>query len=404
MIFRKEYLNQLKRLKDKPQIKVLTGLRRSGKSSILMMLKQELLTSAIGEQNIHYLNLESFEHRHLTEGAKLYEALSEKILKQERNYLLLDEIQEVNQWEKAINALQVDFNVDIYLTGSNSNLLSSELATYIAGRYVEISVYTLSFEEFLVFEKEKNQNIHSIEKSFDKYLKMGGMPVIHAYDYDESDAHKVVQDIFASVILNDTIQRFKIRDIELLNRVVLYVFDSIGNTFSGKNIADYFKSQQRSVDVNTIYNYLSALESTFLTYKVQRYNIKGKEILKTQEKYYIGDLSLLYAHVGFRSRQISGILENLVFLELKRRGYKVYVGKIDNREIDFVAEKVHLKMYIQVCYKLENEETISREFGGLLAITDQYPKYVVSMDDYWSESIQGVKHIHIRDFLLDKNL
>ncbi|MPM66312.1 hypothetical protein SDC9_113219 [bioreactor metagenome] len=290
--------------------------------------------------------------------------------------------------------------MDIYLTGSNSRLLSSELATYLAGRYVEIPVYTLSYGEFLDFRKHYFSDEQNAGNLFLEYLRKGGFPMIHTADYTEESAYKVVYDIYSSVILRDTVQRHKIRDVELLERVIKYTFDNIGNTFSGKNIADYFKSQQRKIDINTVYNYLNALESAFILYRVPRYDIKGKEILKTQEKFYIGDISIVYATMGIRDRMIGGILENIVFLELKRRGYNVYVGKLENSEIDFVAEKQGNKIYIQVAYKLENEQTIEREFGNLLSINDQYPKYVVSMDEFWKDSIEGIKHLCITDFLL----
>lgn len=224
--------------------------------------------------------------------------------------------------------------------------------------------------------------------------------MIHTSDYTEESAYKVVYDIYSSAILRDTVQRYKIRDVELLERVIKYAFDNIGNTFSGKNVADYFKSQQRKIDINTVYNYLYALEGAFILYRVPRFDIKGKEILKTQEKFYVSDISIIYATMGNRDRMIGGILENIVFLELKRRGYNVYIGKLDNTEIDFVAEKQGKKIYIQVAYKLENEQTIEREFNNLLAIEDQYPKYVVTMDEFWRDTIEGVKHLYITDFLL----
>jgi hypothetical protein len=233
---------------------------------------------------------------------------------------------------------------------------------------------------------------------------MGGFPVIHTVDYEVETAYKVVRDIYSSVILRDTIQRYKIRDIELLERVIRYAFDNIGNTFSGKNVADYFKSQQRKIDINTVYNYLNALEGAFVLYRVPRYDIKGKEILKTQEKFYASDVSLIYATMGYKDRIIAGILENIVFLELKRRGYSVFIGKLDDKEIDFVAEKANEKIYIQVAYKLENTQTINREFKPLIEIKDQYPKYVVTMDDFWKDSIDGVKHLYITDFLLSEKL
>lgn len=402
IIARTTYLDQLRSFIDKPLIKILTGIRRSGKSSALLLLKDELFQNGIETKQILYINLESFAFYEFRTAAKLYEYVAGNIQKEKKTYLLLDEIQEVEQWEKAVNSFLVDFDVDIYLTGSNSHLLSSELATYLAGRYVEIPVYTLSFAEYLKFRSvyfplEKQE----IKAAFVSYLRLGGFPVIHTANYPEETAYKVVYDIYSSVILRDTVQRYKIRDIELLERVIKYAFDNIGNTFSGKNVADYFKSQQRKIDLNTVYNYLNALVGAFILYQTPRYDIKGKEILKTQEKFFLSDLGLLYATMGYKDRNIAGILENIVFLELKRRGYHVFVGKYDNKEIDFIAEKQGNKIYVQVAYKIENEQTAQREFYSLLNIKDQYPKYVVSMDDFWKEAVEGIKHLHISDFLLD---
>lgn len=399
MILRPTYIDAIIPFIDKPQIKIITGIRRSGKSVVLRLLKEELLQRGVQEEQIITINFESFAFVELTKAQNLYEFVKEKIKHSHKYYLLLDEIQEVKEWEKAVNSFIVDFDVDVYLTGSNSHLLSSELATYLAGRYVEIPVFTLSYKEFLDFRhhyfKEENT-----ANSFVQYLRFGGFPVIHTANYPDETAYKLVYDIYSSVILRDTVQRYKIRDIELLERVIKYAFDNIGNTFSGKNIADFFKSQQRKVDVNTVYNYLNALEGAFVLYRVPRYDIKGKEILKTQEKFYVSDVSIIYALMGYRDRMISGILENIVFLELKRRGYNVYIGKLDTTEIDFVAEKRNEKIYVQVAYKLENEQTVNREFGNLLAINDQYPKYVVTMDEFWKDNIEGIKHLHITDFLL----
>src|SRR5690625_312940 len=403
MILRPTYIDAIIPFIDKPEIKIITGIRRSGKSVVLRLLKEELLQKGVQEEQIITINFESFAFLELIQAQKLYEFVKEKITNPQKYYLLLDEIQEVEDWEKAVNSFIVDFDVDVYLTGSNSHLLSSELATYLAGRYVEIPVFTLSYKEFLDFRKQyfKEENTAN---SFVQYLRFGGFPVIHTANYPDETAYKVVYDIYSSVILRDTVQRYKIRDIELLERVIKYAFDNIGNTFSGKNVADFFKSQQRKVDVNTVYNYLNALEVAFVLYRVPRYDIKGKEILKTQEKFYVSDISLIYATMGNRDRMIAGILENMVFLELKRRGYEVYIGKLDSNEIDFVAEKKGNKVYIQVAYKLENEQTVDREFGNLLAIKDQYPKYVVTMDEFWKDSIEGVKHLYISDFLLTENL
>jgi len=404
MISRPIYTEQLKNFINKPQIKIITGIRRSGKSTVLRLLKEALLTSGIKEDQLISLNFESFSYLEFTTAPKLYAYVKEKMQQGKKNYLLLDEIQEVDGWEKAVNAFLADFDVDIYITGSNSHLLSSELATYLAGRYVEIPVFTLSFREFLDFRKHYFPEEETKISPFATYLRKGGFPVIHTVNYDEETAYKVIRDIYSSVILRDSVQRYKIRDVELLERVIRYVFDNIGNTFSGKNVADYFKNQQRKTDINTIYNYLHALEAAFILYRVSRYDIKGKEILKTQEKFYASDVSLIYTTMGYRDRMISGILENIVFLELKRRGYQVYIGKLDNKEIDFLAEKPGEKVYIQVAYKLESNQTVEREFAPLLAVDDHYPKYVVTMDDFWKDTIDGIRHLYITDFLLSDSL
>jgi len=417
MIARTSYIKQLKTFVNKPFIKVITGIRRSGKSSVLLLLRENFLSKGIADEQIIYINFESFSFADLQNAEKLYEFVKTKIAKGKKTYLLLDEIQEVAAWEKCVNSFLVDFDVDIYITGSNSHLLSSELATFIAGRYVEIPIFTLSYSEYLDFSKHylasndgtvittnSGNAIVVSSGNFEKYLRLGGFPVVHTADYNEETAYKIVQDIYASVILRDTVQRYKIRDVKLLERIVRYAFDNIGNTFSGKNVADYFKSQQRKIDINTVYNYLNALEGAFVLYRVPRYDVKGKEILKTQEKFYLGDISLLYATMGYKDRQISGVLENIVFLELKRRGYNVFVGKLDTREIDFIAEKQGKKIYIQVAYKLDSENTIEREFNPLLEIKDQFPKFVITMDDFWKESVEGVQHLHIADFLTQQEL
>jgi predicted AAA+ superfamily ATPase len=402
MIERDFYITQLENFIDKPFVKIITGIRRSGKSSILILFKERLIAKGVSPEHIVYVNFESFIYADLRTAENLYNYIASKLaVSNEKNYLLLDEIQEVENWEKCVNSLLVDYNVDIYLTGSNSHLLSSELATFLAGRYVDIPVFTLSFKEYLRFRSSFSKSEEPNKKeAFVQYLRLGGFPSIHIADYNEESAYKIVFDIYSSIILRDTVQRYHIRDVELLERVVRYVFDNIGNTFSGKNVADYFKSQQRKIDINTVYNYLNALEGAYIIYRVPRYDVKGKEILKTQEKYYLSDISLLYATMGYKDRMVSGVLENMVFLELKRRNYAVYTGNSDSREIDLIAEKQGKKLYVQVAYKLESRETVDREFSPLLDIRDQYPKYVVTMDDFWKENVEGVQHVHISDFLL----
>ncbi|MCH6201354.1 ATP-binding protein [Aquiflexum sp. LQ15W] len=404
MILRSSYIEALKPFIGKVQIKIITGIRRSGKSTVLQLIQEELLRRGVPIEQIVSINFESFMYADILEAPKLHQFISNQIKTKQKYYLLLDEIQEVKNWEKAVNSFLVDFEVDIYLTGSNSHLLSSELATYLAGRYVEIPVYTLSYREFLDFRKYYFSDSENNGNLFLTYLRKGGFPVIHTGDYPDESAYKVIYDIYSSVILRDTIQRYKIRDVELLERVIRYALDNIGNTFSGKNVADYFKSQQRKIDLNTVYNYLNALVGAFILYRVPRYDLKGKEILKTQEKFYVSDISLIYATMGNRDRMIGGILENIVFLELKRRGYNVFVGKIGGNEVDFVAEIKGSKIYVQVAYKLENEQTVKREFGNLLSIDDQFPKYVITMDEFWKDSIEGVRHLYITEFLMKENL
>lgn len=400
MINRPNYLAKLKPFINQPLIKIITGIRRSGKSTVLKLLQDELLVQGVEKDQVIYLNFESFAFNEYKTAQSLYQFVQKNIINSQKYYILLDEIQEVKEWEKAVNAFMVDFDVDLYLTGSNSHLLSSELATYLAGRYIEIPIFTLSFQEFLAF-KHTYSHIQTFPKLLlNDYLQKGGFPMVHISDYDNDTIYKIVSDIYASVILRDTVQRHKIRDVELLERIIKYVFDNIGNTFSGKNVADYFKSQQRKIDVNTVYNYLNALQSAFILHRVERFDIKGKEILKTQEKFYLGDVSLLYATMGFKMSLIAGLLENLVFLELKRREYQVFIGKLKEQEIDFIAQKRDKKLYIQVAYKLESEQTILREFSPLKQINDNYPKYVITLDELRQENQDGIVHWHLMDFLL----
>ncbi len=403
MIKRDYYLNQLCDYIDKPFIKVITGIRRCGKSAILLLLRDELLKKGITEKQIIHLNFESLELSDIDKAEILYKYVKEKITDKKRYYLLLDEIQEVESWEKAVNSFFVDFNADIYITGSNSRMLSSELATYLTGRYVEIILYTLSFAEYLLFQQVRTgKESENIRNDFSLFLRSGGFPVLHVSDYTEETAGRVVYDIYSSIILHDVVQRNNIRDVELLERVVRFVFDNIGNKFSAGNIADYFKSQQRKIDLNTVYNYLNALEGAYIIYRVPRYDIKGKEILKTLEKYFVGDPALIHAVMGYRDRIISGLLENVVLLELMRRSYRVFTGSSDEKEIDFIAEKGDKKIYVQVSFRMDSQSTIDREFSPLLEIRDHHPKYVVTLDEIWHDNIEGIQHMHIADFLLMK--
>ena len=403
MIKRELYLNRLCDYIDKPLIKIITGIRRCGKSAILQLLRDELLNRGISENQILYLNFESLENSDIDSAEKLYKFVKGKITDKKRCYLLLDEIQEVGSWEKAVNSFFADLNSDIYITGSNSRMLSSELATYLTGRYVEINLYTLSFSEYLLFRQiHTGKETGDLRQEFKGFLRSGGFPVLQVADYNDESAGRVVFDIYSSIILRDVVQRNNIRDVELLERVVRYVFDNVGNKFSAQNIADYFKSQQRKIDLNTIYNYLNALEGAYIIYRVPRYDIKGKEILKTLEKYFVGDTALINSVMGFRDRVISGLLENIVLLELKRRGFSVFTGRSAEKEIDFIAIKGDKKIYVQVAFRMDAQSTIDREFSPLLEVHDHHPKYVVTMDDVWHDNIEGIQHMHIVDFLLAK--
>ena len=404
MIKRNLYLEEIKKYINKPIIKVITGMRRSGKSMILKLIQEELQNIGIVKENIIYMNFESLTFMDIKDFEELYKHIIEKTSDKKRKiYILLDEIQEVKGWEKAINSFLVDLDVDIYITGSNANLLSSELATYIAGRYVEIKIYPLSFQEYIDFASKNNkENALSLDEYFNQYLNFGGLPGIHIFNYNKEEIYQYLVDVYNSILLRDVIARNNIRDIELLERVVLYIMDNIGNTFSAKSISDFLKNQGRKLSIETIYNYLKALENAFIISKVQRYDIKRKNILETQEKYYLSDLGFRHTKLGYQSNDISGYLENIVFLELLRRKYKVNIGKQDNKEIDFVANLRDENLYLQISYLLASPETIEREFSPLKSIKDNYPKMVLSMDNLPESNIEGIKRKRIIDFLLEK--
>ena len=404
MIERELYMNQIHPFMNRPFVKVIAGIRRCGKSVVLQLIAEELKRQGVTEERIVYMNFESFEWMDIADAKALYLYIKTKVEKTSgRVYILLDEIQEVKDWEKAVNSFMVDWDVDVYVTGSNSRLLSSELSTYLAGRNVSYHIMPLSFNENLLFHGINSDSKDVLREEFQKYLRMGGFPAVHTGDYSLESIYKLVYDIYSSVILRDTVQRHGIRNVELLERVVRFVFDNIGSRLNAKNIADYFKSQQRRVDINTVYNYLDALQGAFIIQRVPRYDIKGKEQLQTNEKYFVSDLSLVYAVMGYKDRMISGALENIVYWEMKRRGYDTFIGKQDNREVDFVGIRRDEKIYVQVTYRMESDTTVEREFAPLLDISDHYPKFVVSMDDVWQDNIEGVRHRHIADFLTDEN-
>ena len=401
MTKRELYIEKIKSFIDKDIIKVLTGIRRSGKSVMLKLIMEELKQNKIDEKQFININFENLINRELTTADKLHEYILKKASEiKKKCYIFLDEIQEVKDWEKCINSLRVneEYDFDIYITGSNAKLLSGELSTYLAGRYVEFVIYPFSFKEFLETLKSIQQDV-STREAFQKYVKFGGMPFLYNLAFEEEASLQYLKDIYSSIILKDITQRNKIRDTDLLERVISYLIMNVGNNFSATSISKFFKSENRKVSVETILNYIKAAEESFLIYRVSRDDLIGKKILNVNEKYYIADHGMREAILGSNQRDINQIFENIIYLELLRKGYNVRVGKVDNLEVDFVCTKGNEKIYVQVAYLLASSETIEREFTSLEKIGDNYPKYVISMDEF-DMSRNGIKHINIIEFLI----
>ena len=401
MLKRDEYIKQIVPFIDKDVIKVLTGIRRSGKSVMLKLLMEELKNRGINENQFIYINFENLKYRNLKNYERLYDFILNKVDdKYKSYYIFLDEIQEVEEWERCVNSLRVDeeLRFDIYITGSNAKLLSGELSTYLAGRYIEFIVYPFSFKEFFEIIQEKNQEI-KVKEAFQKYVKFGGMPFLHNLDYNFEASMQYLQDLYASIILKDITQRNNIRDTDLLERIINYIVMNIGNTFSATSISKFFKSENRKVAIETILNYIKACEEAFLIYRVARNDLLGKKILNVNEKYYIADHGIREAIMENNQKDINQVLENIVYFEMLRRGYNVKIGKVDNLEVDFVCKKNDETIYIQVSYLLASEDTKEREFSVLENIKDNYPKYVLSMDEF-DMSRNGIKHVNLIKFLV----
>ena len=402
MYKRNLYIERVKPYMDKPIIKVITGMRRIGKSCFLKLIIEELSQKKITPKQLLYIDKESLKFDFIQDYKALYNYVNKFFSGTDsKRYLFIDEIQEISGWEKAIASYLGEGNFDIYITGSNARLLSSDIATVIAGRYIEIPVYSLGFDEFLMFTGFDGG---MLEDAFSIYLWAGGLPGIHHFDLNQQVVYEYINAIYNTILLKDVIKKNNIRNISLLENITRYLFDNIGNIFTAKKISDYLKSQKIRVSVDTVQNYISYLASAFAIYKVPRYDIKGKRLLELHEKYFLSDIALRHALLGYREGDISGILENLVFLELKRRGYKVFIGKLDKREIDFIAEKENKKIYVQVAYILESKKIIEREFSPLKAIRDNYPKYVITMDKIFGKDVEGIQRLNLIDFLLDKNI
>lgn len=380
-------------------IKVFTGIRRSGKSVMLELVKNELKKSGVSDKNFLCINFEQFSNSELLDAKILHKRIVEfQKIADGKIYLFFDEIQEVDGWEKCINSCRVDFDCDIYITGSNAKLLSGELATYLAGRYVEFVIYPFSFAEFLEMNRQKNSQIDK-SACFTTFLKTGGMPFLANFLGDDSAKNQYLMDIYNSVVLKDVVKRNNIRDVDTLERIIAYAFSNIGHIFSATSLSKYFKSEKRNISHDTILNYLKFCADAFLIYKISRYDLEGKKVLTVNEKYYCADHGLREAVFGKNTQNIDQILENIVCLELLRRNFKIFVGKKDESEIDFIAERNGVKIYVQVAYLLASEETVRREFSVYDSIKDNFPKYVVSMDEF-DFSRNGIIHRNIRDFLL----
>ena len=396
LIQRDEYLNFIENYIDKPIVKVLVGMRRVGKSAIIKLLINKLLKKNIPASNILYINKESLEFDEIKNYKDLYRyAINYFKGIKNRKYIFIDEIQEIAEWEKSVNSFLADNYGDITISGSNSKLLSSELATLLSGRYIEIPVYPLTFKEFLQFRSKKTDT----ETEFKNFLRYGGLPGIHLLPLKDDTIFAYLNSILNTVLYSDVIIRHKIRDAAVFDRVVKYLFDNIGNITTAKKIADYFKSQKVKVSVDTVLNYITYLETSLIINRVPRYDIKGKKFLEFHDKVFLNDIGLRNGLIGYREKDINGLLENIVYKELQSRGYKVSVGVLNQLEIDFIAEKQNDIKYIQVCYLLNSEDTVEREFGSLEKISNNYEKIVVSMDKFFPEERNGIFHKYLIDFL-----
>lgn len=399
MINRPLYTDKIMSYADTPFVKILTGVRRCGKSTILKMIMERLRTErGIPSERIVSFRFDSMEYEDMT-AREMFKELKAHLSPSGKTYFFLDEVQEVNGWEKVVNSLASDYDVDLYVTGSNSRMMSSEISTYLTGRYIAFRIYTLSFGEYLEFKKHYAP-LDAPRQELANYIRLGGFPATHLQDYSQDEVYTIVRDIYNSTIFSDIVRRNQVRKIDQLERVVKYTFQNVGNTFSAKSISDYLKAEHRSLDNETVYSYLEKLEKAYLLHRCARYDLQGKEILKTQEKFYLADTALRNSVLGYSPDSVAAALENVVYLELCRRGYTVNIGKFGDAEIDFVATRQNDKLYIQVTQRIESEKTEKREYERLLEIRDNYPKYVLRTDEFAGGNYQGIKTMHIADFLL----
>ena len=398
MIYRPMYVDKIMRYADAPFVKILTGVRRCGKSTILKMIMEELKKRGISDKQLLIYRFDSMEYEDMT-AKEMFNEIKSKLCDGEKTYLFLDEVQEIKHWEKVVNSLASDYDVDIYVTGSNSRMMSSEIETYLTGRYIAFRIYTLSFSEYLTFKKEYS-DVKAPREELAEYIRLGGFPATHLQKYSEDEVYTIVRDIYNSTIFSDIVKRNQVRKVDQLERIVKFAFDNVGKTFSAKSISDYLKSERRTIDNETVYNYLEKLENAYILYRCSRYDIQGKELLKTQEKFYLADTALRYSVLGYTQTSVAAMLENVVYLELRRRGYSVNIGKTPDGEIDFIAKKQSEKLYVQVTREITSPETEQREYSRLLEIRDNYPKYLLTTDNFAGGNYEGIKTMHVADFLL----
>lgn len=398
MIYRPMYVDKIMRYADAPFVKILTGVRRCGKSTILKMIMEELKKRGISDKQLLSYRFDSMEYEDMT-AKEMFNEIKSKLCDGEKKYLFLDEVQEIKHWEKVVNSLASDYDVDIYVTGSNSRMMSSEIETYLTGRYIAFRIYTLSFSEYLTFKKEYS-DVKAPREELAEYIRLGGFPATHLQKYSEDEVYTIVRDIYNSTIFSDVVKRNRVRKVDQLERIVKFAFDNVGKTFSAKSISNYLKSERRTIDNETVYSYLEKLENAYILYRCSRYDIRGKELLKTQEKFYLADTALRYSVLGFTMTSVAAMLENVVYLELRRRGYSVNIGKTADGEIDFIAKKQSEKLYVQVTREITSPETEQREYSRLLEIRDNYPKYLLTTDNFAGGNYEGIKTMHVADFLL----
>ena len=401
MISRPLYTEKIMAYTDTPFLKVLTGVRRCGKSTILKMIMEKLQNEmGISVDQIVSMRFDSMEYEDMT-AKQMFADVKAKLSENKKTYLFLDEVQEIEGWEKVVNSLASDYDVDLYVTGSNSRMMSSEISTYLTGRYVSFRIFPLSFEEYLTFRREYTE-VKDVHTELADYIRLGGFPATHLRDYSQDEVYTIVRDIYNSTIFSDIVRRNQIRKVDQLERVVKYTFSNVGNTFSAKSISDYLKSEHRKIDNETVYSYLEKLEKAYLLHRCSRYDLQGKEILKTQEKFYLADTALRYSVLGYNPDSVASSLENIVYLELCRRGYEVNIGKTADGEVDFVAQRQGEKLYVQVTQEIRSEKTERKEYERLLEIKDNYPKYVLRTDEFAGGNYEGIKSMHVADFLLSR--